>query len=387
MQTEDRLHYMDNLRALAMLAGVVFHAALAYSPLMHGIWPTADTGQSIVVDALAWFLHAFRMPLFFVVAGFFAALLFARRGMSGLFRNRGARVLLPLVVFLPLVLLSTDWLTEHALNTVALPSPMLAWLRDYVEQHGAMPTMPGWLHLWFLFYLLLFTLLVWVVSALEFGHLGARLVALPPWALLLLLPVLLALSLAWVSVPWPAPQFLLPSLWALLYFGGYFALGYQLFHQAALLDRLRSFSPWLLGGAIVVYAILFSLTEGFTATEITSLPHFLHALLESYAGFWMTLWCLLAAKRWLHGRSATMRWLADASYWVYLAHLPLLFAIPYRLLDLSLHWLAKFAIATLATFALSFISYQLLVRHSVIGSMLNGVTPKDRQRVPLVTTM
>ena len=29
MQAEDRIHYMDHLRALAMLAGVLFHAALA----------------------------------------------------------------------------------------------------------------------------------------------------------------------------------------------------------------------------------------------------------------------------------------------------------------------------------------------------------------------
>ena len=30
-QISSRLYYMDNLRALAMLLGVVFHAALAYS--------------------------------------------------------------------------------------------------------------------------------------------------------------------------------------------------------------------------------------------------------------------------------------------------------------------------------------------------------------------
>ena len=42
MQVGDRIHYMDNLRALAMLAGVVFHAAFAYSPLMHPLWPAAD---------------------------------------------------------------------------------------------------------------------------------------------------------------------------------------------------------------------------------------------------------------------------------------------------------------------------------------------------------
>ncbi|HPW13190.1 MAG TPA: acyltransferase family protein, partial [Thermomonas sp.] len=143
MQTGERFHHMDNLRALAMLAGVVFHAALAYSPLMHPIWPLADAGRSIAVDVVAWFLHLFRMPLFFVVAGFFAALLVARRGMAGLFRNRIARVLLPLVLFLPLVLVSMHWLTMQAVANATHPSPALVWMRDWIEQHGALPSMPG----------------------------------------------------------------------------------------------------------------------------------------------------------------------------------------------------------------------------------------------------
>ena len=53
-------------------------------------------------------------------------------------------------------------------------------------------------------------------------------------------------------------------------------------------------------------------------------------------------------------------------------HLPLLFAIQYRLLDLPAHWMLKFAFSTAATLALSFTSYQLLVRHSAIGRLLNG---------------
>lgn len=75
-----------------------------------------------------------------------------------------------------------------------------------------------------------------------------------------------------------------------------------------------------------------------------------------------------------------MRWLADASYWVYLVHLPLLFAIQYRLLDVQMHWGAKFAIATLSTLALSFASYQVLVRHTPIGRLLNGKLPNARRR-------
>lgn len=75
MGSHTRVHYMDNLRAFAMLLGVFFHAALAYSPTLSQLWLTADANNAAFVDMLAYFSHSFRMPLFFLIAGFFAALL------------------------------------------------------------------------------------------------------------------------------------------------------------------------------------------------------------------------------------------------------------------------------------------------------------------------
>ena len=49
---------------------------------------------------------------------------------------------------------------------------MLAWLRTYIDRHDTMPFVPGWAHLWFLFYLMLFTVLVWIASALELRRIG-----------------------------------------------------------------------------------------------------------------------------------------------------------------------------------------------------------------------
>jgi len=236
--------------------------------------------------------------------------------------------------------------------------------------------MPSWAHLWFLFYLMLFTVLLWVGSALGLRRIGERIFALPPAALALLLPLPLAISLASTTIPWPAPEFLLPSLWALAFFGLYFALGYQVFHRPAMINRIGALAPALLVSALVAYAVLFVMTGGFTAKTASSLQRPLLILLEAAAGLWMTLWCLFAGKRWLDKKQVTMRWLADASYWVYLVHLPLLFAIQYRLLDLPLHWAAKFAIAVLVTFAASLASYQLLVRHTVVGTLLNGHRPR-----------
>lgn len=374
MPPGDRLHAMDNLRALAMLAGVVFHAALAYSPLMHPLWPAADRGNSSVVDAVAWFVHLFRMPLFFAIAGYFSARLVTRRSMAALFRHRCRRILLPLLVLAPPLLAGMTWLTQHAAETVSNPSPALAWIRAFIDQHGAMPAMPGWAHLWFLFYLMLFTLLVWVASALGLGRIGTRLFGMPALSWVVVGPVLTAPALMMVGAPWPAPEFFLPALWALVFFGLYFAFGYQLCRHDGLLDRLRPLSSFLLAGALAAYAWLFRWTDGFETEHASAWPHGVRALLEACAGSWMTLWCLMASKRWLDSRSTALRWLADSAYWVYLIHLPVLLAVQYRLLDVPWHWTLEFAASLAATFLLSFASYQLLVRHTVIGRWLNGGT-------------
>ena len=86
----------------------------------------------------------------------------------------------------------------------------------------------------------------------------------------------------------------------------------------------------------------------------------------------MTLVCLLAGRRWLDRRGAVMRWLADASYWAYLVHLPVLLAIQYSLLDVALSWPAKLTVSVLGTLATSFLSYAWLVRRTAVGRWLEG---------------
>jgi len=369
MQPDGRLHYMDNLRALAMLAGVVFHAALAYSPFVHDYWPTADAGGSSAVDVVAWFGHLFRMPLFFVIAGFFAALLVRKRGIGGMLRNRLARVLLPFLIFLPLVVGALSWLTAEAASSTRNLSPVLRWVKQITIEQGSLPLTPTVAHLWFLLYLMYFFVLVWVVSTLELKRLPSWLANLRPWVLVGVAPLLLVPALASVGTPWPAPEFFLPQLWALAFFGFYFALGYLLFLRESLLEQLGPLTPFLLVFGLAAYAVFLK----FMGTRQPGQPlHWLQAALEAYAGLWLTLCCLQAGKNWLNGQSGVMRYLADASYWVYLVHLPILFAIQYRLLDEAGGWLMKFAVSVLATSLLALASYQLLVRNTFMGKLLNG---------------
>ena len=69
-----------------MLMGIVVHATLPYFSRIAEIeyfWP-ADDDQSILLFVVFDFIHAWRMPTFFLLAGFFAHLCWsgARRRRS-----------------------------------------------------------------------------------------------------------------------------------------------------------------------------------------------------------------------------------------------------------------------------------------------------------------
>jgi glucan biosynthesis protein C len=375
MPSPGRYHYLDNLRALAMLSGVLFHAALAYSPLAHAFVPTADRGQSAAVDVCIWFLHLFRMPLFFLVAGFFAALLVARRGLGGLFRNRLRRIALPFVIFWPLVHAALSYSTLHAAATVQHPSPLLALIRQLTQTQGLPEQLPGTGHLWFLYYLLLFYILVWSASNFGLEKLGNLVRGLSPAWLIGFLPLLLVPALASVSAPNPAPESFFPHFWAFGFYGPFFAFGYLLFGQQAMIERLRPAAPWLLAASLVLYGAFWFLLHRqspVTQAPSASLPI---AVLEAYLSVWMTVVCLIAGKSLLDRSNAVLRYFSDASYWIYLAHLPILFAIQYRLLDVELPWSIKFAISVLTTFGICLLSYHLLVRKTLLGNLLVARAP------------
>ncbi len=91
----ERRHDLDALRAVAMLLGIVLHAALSFAPIP---WTVKDAQQSEFYGVLFAAIHGFRMPLFFLISGFFTAMLWRKRGLVGLINQRLKRIVLPLVI-------------------------------------------------------------------------------------------------------------------------------------------------------------------------------------------------------------------------------------------------------------------------------------------------
>lgn len=90
-----RRHDLDALRAIAMLLGIVLHVALSFSLIP---WTVKDSQQSEIYNVLFSSIHGFRMPLFFMLSGFFTAMLWRKRGLGGLIRQRLKRIALPLLL-------------------------------------------------------------------------------------------------------------------------------------------------------------------------------------------------------------------------------------------------------------------------------------------------
>lgn len=90
-----RRHDLDALRAVAMLMGIALHASLSFFPAP---WPVQDSRQSAVFGLFEEAIHGFRMPLFFLISGYFTMMLYRKRGLPSLLSQRALRILVPCLI-------------------------------------------------------------------------------------------------------------------------------------------------------------------------------------------------------------------------------------------------------------------------------------------------
>ena len=70
--------------------------------------------------------------------------------------------------------------------------------------------------------------------------------------------------------------------------------------------------------------------------------------------------------------SNRLRYISDASYWVYIIHLPLTHFIPGLFHQSSMNVFIKFTITSIIVTGICFTTYHYLVRSTFIGEFLNG---------------
>lgn len=364
-----RYHALDGLRAAMMFLGIYLHAVVAYSP--NGSWLFKPPQLTTTLDYSTIVIHVFRMPVFYVMAGFFAALLLQRYGSHRAISNRSWRIVVPFVA---------GWIVIYPLSMF-----LAAWCRRGLDSatgfilSGRFLDYAHPLHLWFLEYLIVFYVLaaIAVVALPRVVPAGVRASLLGlfrsvlqsvwaplPFAALSFLALLL-MKHPWLDDP---PGFVPATSLVVAYFIP-FGFGWLLFGSADLLDVIRR-RGWLYTAcaapACVVYVILL---YSFADRGIA-----FYALRAALA---LAMWCLILGVtglflRYLSGHSALRRYLCDSSYFLYIAHLPVIVLFQLVLLGVALPPLAKIVVVLVATIVVLLPLYHYAVRPTFVGAVLNG---------------
>ena len=356
-----RLYYLDALRAFAMLYGILVHVTTLGLP--EGLrWIPVTSGY-------------FRMGLFFLVSGFFAAMMLRRYAAGDFLRRRTVALLVPLATGLVFLNPVTNWLVATYHNgpvplSTAILNPESAGLKGPGVWH---------LHLWFLITLFFFVATAPALMALgrhlakPGGRIVARLASLPPTAVILLLALAIAGTSVFLRVGYHVALDPLlkatPLAWigpTTMYYWPFYMTGMILFAYPALSDRFQSMSiPALALGILVAVAGLKIASTG-AAGEVVRIVAKAFCTTTAVALFMAIFRRFLDHPTWLSKAAGYV-------YSVYIMHFLVIYAVAFALRPLGLGPYSTFFVVATVTYVIVFALHRHVIKPSpLLEFLLNG---------------
>lgn len=365
-----------------MLLGLVLHSALTYNVTNHGnAWDLKDPETThIATDFLVLLIHSFRMPTFFLIAGFFGAMLFYERKPSKMVANRISRIVLPFVVFLfilasilSFVFRYSGFVFDNISNT------MEKTLAPFSEIYFYIPK--GTAHLWFLYYLIYLTGFSVVVALLlkkvpKFTSKSTKVfswIIQKPFVRVLFFSGITFIILSILETPMVASSTsLIPDTNTFVYYVFFYLIGWLLYKSKQHLRTIMRYD-WF----CTILGFLLVISQGIIIqySDLGVTPNSNSSLLIAFSA--LIVWLLIFGItglfiRYGSNHSKRMRYISDASYWVYLIHLPLTVILPVTVWKLPIGAISKFLLVLLGTTIICFVTYHYFVRNTFIGKFLNG---------------
>jgi peptidoglycan/LPS O-acetylase OafA/YrhL len=318
------------------------------------------------------------MSLFFLLSGYFAKLVIERKGVKHFLWNRFLRIVVPFVLFYPFLLAAMIVVIVFALVYLTEPQGLMGMIakaaKDNTEAQKSQSN--STMHLWFLYYLAAFS----VLGALMHRFKGIKLDSLFRNPLFLpLSPLVLVPSAFAAGSPLPAPESFIPLWWPLVFYGWFYAAGWQLFGRENNLESLRPYAWHIFGISVILFVPYYMLLPVMDLSTLIDSPSpqnawvlGAEALLTAYLSVMLTMASVLLGKRYLSSRSPFLAFVADASYWVYLLHLPIAIFLQTLLIPSPLPLWLKLMVVLSGTLVFCFATYVVFVRYTPMGWLLHG---------------
>jgi len=362
---------MDSLRALMLIGGVFYHAALPYCVIEP--WIVRDPSGHVFFDYLSSFLHAFRMPTFFFVSGFFCAMGFSRRALNQNLKRRLVVFGVPMLTVMILIQ-PVEYLLRFENGGAAHQSA-----RSFFVSFFSTGDYIG--HLWFLLNLIFYYVAIWVFLKISKEHRFERvsrslgslvqkdLVAKVVFSKTFMALISCILTLAvnhFIGVE------ILPgiSIQTVVLFFPFFLIGYICFTQTGLFEniiRIRAFDFIVL---ILLYAV----------KQLVHIENHYATLFFEWMLWYQVAWTIgmlsvYLSKRFLDIESRLMRKIADAGYSIYLLHQIIVVALVTLFVGTPIPggYATKYVVVVAGTLALTFLLHHgLIARYRVTRVLFNG---------------
>jgi len=340
-----RLYHLDLLRGLLMMLGVVLHTMAVFS--VDGNWNISADKSVAYADPVRDFIHLFRMPAFFIIAGFFSALVLMKQGEKQYLKTRLVRLGIPLLfaglVFnLPLSPFINSKLSEEG------------WLTYIISGQ--------WLgHLWFLGVLILYSFflaLIWRKALLLVKNRVQYTWVISLGILVLVYPVTLRLS-------WLLYENGLGLVFAttsnLFQYLPYFLFGIVFFFHQGSMKIEKRIVLWL-GLSIVFYWL----------RELNTMP-LIRDMLSFLQNVSLSLVLFSMFERLFSAPSAWKKQLADSSYTIYLVHQPIIILIGLLILSFSMNAHVQLWVILGLTTLLAYVIHNYIVKNNaILMFLMNG---------------
>lgn len=364
-----RRHDIDALRVCAFGLLILFHVGMFYSP-----WPWHVKSEHMA-GWLEWPMalsHQWRMQLVFLVSGL--ALNFLRRRVSDgqLARQRLARLGLPLLFGMAVIIPPQAYL--EALTQGATEPGYLAFLWHYFTFQGwPEGAFAGsdigitWTHLWYLPYLLCYTLVAIPLMRLLDGPgagLRHRFQALRGgWIVALPLVPLMASGL-FVFPHFPYMNYSLVGDWyAHSQYFTFFFIGYLIGTDAGLWGEFARLRKRALAAALVAFPVLMFLGE-ILPEDVSGAPR-VALLAITYFNRWIWIVALLGfAHRYLNRPFPWLGYANDAVYPWYVLHQTITIVAGYGLSKLALGPVSEPVLVVVATLGGCAVLHEYAIRRT-----------------------
>ncbi|MBL58600.1 MAG: hypothetical protein CMO75_02910, partial [Verrucomicrobiales bacterium] len=162
MDKKERYHGLDFVRSIAMMLGLAVHVNIFYFSEDRMFWSAGEYHGDPINQFIAFFIFQFRMPLFYILAGFFALLVIDRKGLGFITTDRVKRIGIPFVLGVAFLkpVLEVFWCVNTTYEGTFIGMGVLERFKHIifwgVFSDINMPSQFPLGHLWFIYFLLFY---------------------------------------------------------------------------------------------------------------------------------------------------------------------------------------------------------------------------------------